>query len=305
VASGIRPRLETWLSARHAVAERPVLGSGPGRFRAATSRFRTLRLVRAEGADRLFVDAHDLPVEYAVTTGLPGLALLLGWLALAVRRAGWRSPLGGFALIVLAMHLVEPQNVALTPVAFLALGAAAPAGRRASVSLRALVPAQALLVAAAVGTAVLLLVGSFHLDQARLDLTLGQARQARRLLPAWPEPRLVTATASVFVSKTEGRPELLVASRRWRRAAVARDPTDPALWIDLARSELGAGLVAPAGRDFRRALDFDPWSAEALAGLGRVAHAQGDRAGAVPFFRRSLRAEPDQPAVRRLLAGGG
>src|SRR5207302_9151293 len=91
VASGIRPRLETWLSARHALVERPVLGSGPGRFRAATSRFRTLRLVRAEGADRLFVDAHDMAVEYAVTTGLPGLALLLGWLALAVRRAGWRS----------------------------------------------------------------------------------------------------------------------------------------------------------------------------------------------------------------------
>jgi hypothetical protein len=287
------------------LVERPVLGSGPGRFRAATSRFRTLRLVRAEGADRLFVDAHDMIVEYAVTTGLPGLALLLGWLTLAVRRAGWRSPLAGFAVIVLAMHLVEPQNVALTPVAFLALGAAAPAGRRASVPLRSLVPVQAVLATAAAGTAALLLVGSFHLDQARLDLGLDQARQARELLPAWPEPRRVTAAASVFASRTEGRPELLAAARRWRRAAVARDPTDPALWIELARSELDAGLVDQAGSDFRRALRFDPWSAEALTGLGRVALAQGRRTDAVVFLRRSLRAKPDQPSVRRLLAGGG
>ena len=303
VASGVRPRLETWLSARHAVAERPVLGSGPGRFRAATSRFRTLRLVRAEGADRLFVDAHDMVVEYAVTTGLPGLALLLGWLALAVCRAGWRSPLAGFALIALAMHLVEPQNVALTPVAFLALGAAAPAVGRPSV--RALVPVHALLATAALGTAALLLVGSFHLDQARLDLGLGEARQARRLLPAWPEPRRVTAAASVFASRTERRPELLVAARRWRRTAAARDPTDPALWIELARAELDAGLVAQAGHDFGRALHFDPWSAQALTGLGRVAQAEGRRSDAVRFFRRSLRAEPHQPAVRRLLAAGG
>jgi O-antigen ligase/polysaccharide polymerase Wzy-like membrane protein/tetratricopeptide repeat protein len=303
VASGIRPRLETWLSARHAIVERPLLGSGPGRFRAATSRFRTLRVVRAEGADRRFVDAHNLAVEYAVTTGLPGLALLLGWLALAVRRAGWRSPLAGFALIVLAMHLLEPQNVALTPIAFLALGAAAPAMHRHS--LPALVPVQGLLAAAALGTAALLLVGSFHLEQARLDLTPDQARQARQLLPAWPEPLRVTAAATVFASKTEGRPELLVTARRWRREAVARDPTDPALWIELARSELDAGLVAAAGRDYRRALHFDPWSAQALTGLGRVARAEGRRSDADRFFRRSLRARPDQPAVRRLLTGGG
>src|SRR5205085_7024689 len=125
-SGGVRPRVETWLSARHVLARHPFLGSGPGRFRAATSRYRTLRLVRAGGADRLFADGHNLAVEYAVTTGLPGLALLGVWLALAVRRAGWRPPLAGFALVVLAMHALEPQNVALTPLAFLALGAAAP-----------------------------------------------------------------------------------------------------------------------------------------------------------------------------------
>src|SRR2546429_4486656 len=39
--------------------------------------------------------------------------LLLAWIGLAIRRSGWRAPLAGFALLVLAMHLVEPQNVGL------------------------------------------------------------------------------------------------------------------------------------------------------------------------------------------------
>src|SRR5207237_10036210 len=116
--------------------------------------------------------------------------------------------------------------------AFAARGAAAPAvGRPAW---RARVPVHALLATAALGTAALLLVGSFHLDQARLDLGLGEARQARRLLPAWPEPRRVTAAASVFASRTERRPVLLVAARRWRRTATSADSTDPSLWIVLA-----------------------------------------------------------------------
>ena len=155
------------------------------------------------------------------------------------------------------------------------------------------------------GLAVLLMLGSFHLDQARLDLGREQARQARELLPAWPEPRRVTAVALVFASRTENRPELLVESRRWRRAAVARDPTDPALWSELAAAELEAGLVGPAGRHYQRALHFDPWSVRALNGLGRVALAQGRRPDADRYFRRSLLVNPRQPSIQRLLSGGG
>jgi O-antigen ligase len=301
VSSGARPRVETWLSARHAIARDPLLGSGPGRFRAATSPYRTLRLVRAEGADRLFADAHNLPVEYAVTTGLPGAMLMLLWLALVVRRAGWRAPLAGFGLVVLAVHLVEPQNVVLTPLALLALGAAAPIAGPAP----RVVPAagQFLFVVAGLGTAGLLLLGSFHLQQARLDFDLGHARRARQLLPAWPEPDRQLALVWTFTAKARGQPQLLDVARRWRRTAAERDPTDPKLWNDLAGAELEAQLRGPAQDHFRRALEHDPWSTRALNGLGQVALDDGMPAQAASLFERSLRANPDQPSVARRLAG--
>jgi O-antigen ligase len=302
-ASGVRPRLESWWSARHAVARRPVLGHGPGRYRAATGRDRTFRLARTEGPDRLYADAHNLVVEYAVSTGVPGVALLGAWVVLAVRRAGWRAPLAGCALLVLAVHLVQPQNVGLTPLAFLALGAAAPL--RAPP--RPLLPAtvRILAVAPAAALAGVLLLGAYHLEQARLDFTLDDARAARSLLPRWPEVRDQTARIHTFRGKTARDPAELARGRAWRRAAVRADPADPTWWNDLAESELGVGLTAPARRDFRQALLRNPWSVRAMNGLGHIELASGRPATAVRWFRRSLRVAPRQEleaSVRELLA---
>lgn len=299
-ASGVRPRVETWLSARHAVAERPLLGHGPGRYRAATTPFRTLRLARAEGPDRLYADAHNFVVEYGVTTGIPGVALLLAWVALAIRRAGWRTPLAGFALLVLAMHLVEPQNVGLTPLAFLALGAAAPL----VVPPRPLLPiaVRTALVGAGIALAGVLLLGAYHYEQARLDFTLDDARTARRLLPPWPEARDQTARIYTFRAKTERNTALRATALRWREAVVVADPDDPTWWNDLAEAELNAELKGPARRHFEEALARNPWSVRAMNGLGRIELDAGRSAGAARFFRRSLLAEPDQQTVRALLA---
>ena len=298
-ASGVRPRLETWASARHAVAERPLLGHGPGRYRAATARFRTLSLAREEGPDRLYADAHNLVVEYGVTTGLPGLALFLAWTGLAIRRAGWGAPLAGFALLVLAMHLVEPQNVGLTPLAFLALGAAAPL----AAAPRSLVPIglRGAAIAAGAALAGVILLGTYHLEQSRLDFRIDDARRARRLLPPWPEVRDQTARIYTFRGKSERAPALLVPAREWRWAAVAADPDDPTWWNDLAEAELNAQLTRPAARHFREALRRNPWSARAMNGLGRIELVEGRPDRADHLFRRSLRVDPDQPAIRDLL----
>jgi hypothetical protein len=301
-AGGARPRAETWLSARHALAERPVLGHGPGRYRGATGPYRTLRLARAEGPDRLYADAHNLVVEYGVTTGVPGLVLLIGWIGLAVRRAGWRGPLAGFALLVLATHLVEPQNVGLTPLAFLALGAAAPLAGPPAPLLPVVLRGAA--VAAGVAVAAVVLLGTYRFEQARLDFTLDDARRARELLPPWPETRDQTARIYTFRAKTERSRALAATARQWRRSVVAADPDDPTWWNDLAEAELSAQLTDPAARHFREALLRNPWSARALNGLGRIELAEGRGAGASRLFRRSLRVDPDQPAIRNLLARG-
>ena len=68
-------RVEVWSMATHAIRDHPLLGAGPGRFLAATGKYTTLKLTKAEGLDSQFVDAHNILVEYGVTTGLIGLAL--------------------------------------------------------------------------------------------------------------------------------------------------------------------------------------------------------------------------------------
>ena len=119
---GVSARLDLWWASRHAVAERPAIGIGPGGFRQATSGDLPVRVARSFGTDSYFADAHNLVVEYAVTTGLIGLAALSLWLVLAL--AGTEGALCVAALAVLAVGLVEPQWPGTTPLALLALGAA-------------------------------------------------------------------------------------------------------------------------------------------------------------------------------------
>ena len=58
-----------------------------------------------------------------MTTGLLGLACFLVWLFGAARSAA-RCGFLGFAGAMVAVELVEPLNLAILPLAFLALGAA-------------------------------------------------------------------------------------------------------------------------------------------------------------------------------------
>jgi hypothetical protein len=294
---GATARLRVWASAAHAIADHPVLGAGPGRFRAATSKHRDLALVHAEGADRRFFDAHNVVVEYATTIGVLGLGALVLWVGLASRRA--RGPLFGFFLLVLAMHLVEPQSVGLTPLALLALGVA---GRADVASLgRAGAAVTALLVLAAVVAAGRLLWGDYELKQASLDFSAGPAQAAVRALPPWPEPAELAGRVALFRSITTNAPAAQRDTLRWNQLATRRDPTDPLAWASLGEAQLHFGESRPAARSFRRALRWDPWSVRTLNGLGNAAEAEGDLSLARSALGRSLRADSNQPKVRAQL----
>ncbi len=119
-----RNRPATWLTVGSSIVSHPLLGVGPGQFRTATSAKHPVSVALTEGPEVLFSDAHNLFVEYGTTTGALGLSALVIWLVAAIRPArGWL--LVG-ALGVLVIHLLEPQSVVTTPLAFLALGASAP-----------------------------------------------------------------------------------------------------------------------------------------------------------------------------------
>jgi len=295
---GTTARLRGWASAGHAISNRPVLGSGPGRFRAATSRYRDLALVHAEGADRRFVDAHNIAVEYTTTTGILGVSALTLWLFLACRRA--RGPLLWFAVLVLAMHLVEPQSVSTTPLALLALGVA---GRAEVARLgRGGVAVTVVLVVGGLAAAGRLVWGDFQLRQAELDFRPRAAADAVRALPPWPEPADVAGRVALYRSIATHSPEARRDTLRYDRRATRRDPTDPNAWSVLAEAQLYFGQPDAADDSFRHALRWDPWSVRALNGLANAAIAHGDTVVATSALRRSLRADPAQPKVKAQLS---
>lgn len=269
-SGGTTARLHTWWSARHAVADRPILGSGPGQFRGATSKYRDLAIARAEGPGRYYFDAHNLVVEYAVTTGLAGLVAMGAWLFAAVRRG--RGPLLAFALAILATHLLEPQFVGTTPLAFLALGAATtprvprPPGR-------ALHLATAGLVVVALLASARLVEGDFRFSQASLDFNDREARDTIRLFPPWPDPRELASRIEIYGAITRRDPQRLAEARQWAERAAAVDPTGVTPRTLLGDIAMRQRRFVAARAAYAEALERDPWSAEALIGLRDAARA--------------------------------
>ncbi|HVM02624.1 MAG TPA: O-antigen ligase family protein, partial [Acidimicrobiales bacterium] len=263
-------RAGMWRMGAEAALERPLLGWGPGRFEEATSP-RTTAVV-SEGGVSAVADAHNWVVEYAVTTGAVGLVLLGGWLALAGR--GATGPLAGFAALVGLFTLFEPQSVALTPLALLALGAsyrrrrplpAPTAGWRASA---------AAALAAGVAAAAVLLAGEARLHDAQLDTSPASWARAAALLPAWPEVSAIGSRIEAFHGlHDQAHAE---AALGLARQATRRDPSSARAWAGLARLELKWGSDAAAVRAAERALERNPWSAEALLVRAVLAERAGD-----------------------------
>lgn len=292
-------RLETWRLGARATLDRPLLGAGPGRFRTATSKYRTVRLAQAEGAENVFVDAHNILIEYAATTGLGGVALLLSFLVLALR-ATRPSGVRIAAVVMLLLHLAEQRSVATTPLAFLLLGAACAHDRIADRRAPGELLLRAALLPTAVVAAVLLLVGDFELRQAHLDLEDRDARIAERVLPPWPEPLQERSTIAVLAALDASRPGHFNAALALTRRASSRDPSDPTLHNDVGDFEYNWGDRDRSEAAYETALRTDPQSVRALAGLGRLALREGRAERAVAFLERAA-AISSTPRVRTLL----
>ncbi|MHB8511324.1 MAG: O-antigen ligase family protein [Actinomycetota bacterium] len=115
--------------------KRPIFGWGPSNTWGAYLSSASPAEVAA--AHRGMSDAHDIILETAVTTGVVGLAALALLVALTLRlirrgppSLGWAA---GGAAALFAMHMLQPLNVALTPMMFLLAGLSCPAGTNGAV----------------------------------------------------------------------------------------------------------------------------------------------------------------------------
>jgi tetratricopeptide (TPR) repeat protein len=111
-------------------------------------------------------------------------------------------------------------------------------------------------------------------------------RDALRLVPG--DYRWLHLLADV--ENRRGAPE---EAREQHEAALAARPNDVVSLVELGEVCLDLNLLEESERRLREALKLDPSSAAARAGLGRVALARRDYAGAVPNLEAALRTVPE------------
>ena len=231
-----------------AIVDRPLLGWGPGNTWSAY-------LANAEPGDvelagRGVGDAHDLLLESATTSGVVGLAALL-FLAVRVATILRRSPrsLGwavGATVALVVLHLLQPVNVAMTPMLFLLAGLAAGAGPAhvggteevravpVSVVIRAVLGA---LLAAGLLASCLLLAASVLEHHGRTYAEAWALRASLRLAPG----RVSAAEALAIHLALDGRSGDQAAAQEAERlaaATVSRHPWNPAVRLIAADVEL-------------------------------------------------------------------
>jgi O-antigen ligase len=301
LAQGSEPisRVELWKASGQAIADRPVVGAGPSRLLAATNPYRSLEAAQAGEADTNFLDAHNIVVEYTVTTGVIGGALVIAFLVSALMLSGWRAPLAGFAIVGLVMTLIQPVHAMMTPITLMALGAASAHTSRLAV--RRPRRAIAATATAAVVASAAIAYGSFALSStpSSFDQVSEVAETSRRFLPIWHDAFAETATATWTVASQS--PEAGAATVYWREQAVRKEPDRFALWTQLAFDEAALGDVESAERHFLRSLEENRWSLQTLNGLGELYVDLGRVDDARWAYKRSLLVQPDQPDVQAAL----
>ena len=222
------------------------------------------------------IDAHNVFVEYLVTTGALGALALAVWLVAAAR--GARGELAWFAAFGAVSLLLQPQFVGLTPVLALALGAAK---RGPPLRLPRLVPVLAgVLVVVSLVAGVAFLRGDFLMRRTAVELNPSAGQAAMRALPAWPEPAVLKSRAYKYVAITRRSASARRDAITAERVAHDRDPSDTGVSLGLANLELNFGTRARARAAFADALRWDPYSVQALIGLASFATTTGDDATA-------------------------
>ncbi|MCA1839670.1 MAG: O-antigen ligase family protein, partial [Actinobacteria bacterium] len=132
VQTGLGVRWIFWRAGLSSLKHRILVGYGPADYSFAYRTGVTRDQLKTVGdPDREVQDAHNLFVEVAVTTGIPGLIVMLVLVAsivLAMRPFTGVDPdvsaMRSGAAILFAVHMFEPLSLVLTPLMFILAAAA-------------------------------------------------------------------------------------------------------------------------------------------------------------------------------------
>jgi hypothetical protein len=276
-----------------------LLGSGPGTGWGGFLSHATAEEIRE--AQRGYGDAHNLPVEFAATTGLVGL-LATAALGVAIlvrtRRAAPDRRWGlGMAAALAVVHQFQPLNVALTPLMLFAAGLAVTlppkrpriqVGRWAAVVLAAgLVLAGNRLIASQLEKH-----GATYASEPALRWSLTLERWRIRV------PQLL-AQHRAF-DHLSGDRSAAADARRLVRDNVRRHDWSPSTRLVAANIESILDDDRAARRWLEEHLRIFPNDPVALAGAASLAARDGDHEHAASLARRALRADPGSALAGRV-----
>jgi O-antigen ligase len=310
---GARGRLDEWRVAVRVVGSHPILGTGPEGYRIAFGKGVDDRYERDHGRNPVPDRAHNALLDVAATTGLPGLALYLAAVAIALGaalRALRNGPpllagagLGVIAYFVQSLFLFPLAE--LEPVVWLLAGLCAAERVAPPRRERRIVSAAAGVLAVAAAVAGVLDVASDR--RAKQDLALiAQDRIAPANASAWRPDQVRYRLVDARVHQSDGSTRGLGRALRDVDAALRVSPRDP-----VAQREKGRILLEQARRGGRvgvargylaRLLRDDPRNAETLLRLGIAHDLAGDDAGAIAAWRRAEYLAPDSASASSNLA---
>lgn len=291
-------RLQFWHLALRSVVHHPLLGVGPGQVGAVVMPYVTKSL-----AHGLVVDSHDFLIEVLATTGLLGFLAFVAWIGGAGFKS--RGPFLACAVAMLAVELVDPLNVAITPVALLALGAATVTAGGQPTGLAALRhwrPGSGARLSAADGAT--LVADTSPAEAADVNVVTGTRR---RLHPGAFASALLTAVA-LFIGA-----RMLVGDHDLLESSNALQPTSKIAtalqanrylpyWPDppeaVAQGYMLQSILSPSS-SLQPALSWellaahrDPADPELRSNVGTVQLELGDLAGARQQFLQSVKLDP-------------
>jgi hypothetical protein len=293
-------RAGAWItSAKATILHAPLLGFGPGEARNAIFRYQSSSFIRELTPNRDFTDMHDLFVNVFVMTGLVGFALFIAFCVGSTWRV--RGAFLGFAVFALGAELVDPMNVAVTPLAFLALGAALTASRGdpflPAGDPRPVAPRWKLQVAlgcVALIPAVILVVGDAVERSADQHFSLSSAKLANALMPIWPQTADELGEIYAYESLVDPstRASDLTLSRDWYSDAASRDPSDAAEWAQLAEANVVISHYGAARTAVNEALRDEPLGVPGLTISAELYVTAGAWSSAISLFKEALSLQP-------------
>lgn len=322
-------RFAMWRASALMIADRPVLGHGPGAYGRIHAGYHA-RIMRDDPALPWFFseNAHNDPLQVAAETGVVGLGAACWWL-LAIARLGWialrrRDPdglpvlLGLVATSVNAMfnfpwYLLPTQGWAWLAYAALAArhGPDRAGHPRPGPGRPAWIRVTLLLGAGLLGGRLLVANGWLKLagDLSASGRWAEAARCAARADERWIGWEGRGRPAGIAAAAAWGADDF-AGSERWARRALALDPSSPSHRHQLGLALARQGRLAEAEVAVRAALGINPRLAEGWHTLGNLAWLQRDRSAAAAAWRTALSLNPSLEGARQSLAalesrGGG